>query len=105
MKIEQPTEAIEVVFTCSGQATGKMRNDLNVKMVEPMLEEFTFATDERPFHGGHATAPPLGVVHRWYDRMYHDPTPRFCKKNGRRNHRSSCRLQNCLAMDTKGSYL
>ena len=58
MKIEQPTEAIEVVFTCSGQATGKMRNDLNVKMVEPMLEEFTLATDEGPFHGGDATAPP-----------------------------------------------
>ena len=47
-----------VTFKCSGQATGKMRNDLNVRMVEPMEEHFTLATDEGPFHGGDATAPP-----------------------------------------------
>ena len=58
MTIEQPKNPTEVVFTCSGQATGKMRNDLDVKMIEPMLEEFTLATDEGPFHGGDATAPP-----------------------------------------------
>lgn len=58
MTIEQPKDPVEVVFTCSGQATGKMRNDLDVKMVRPMLEEFTLATDEGPFHGGDATAPP-----------------------------------------------
>lgn len=58
MSIEQPKDPLEVVFTCSGQATGKMRNDLKVKMVEPMEEEFTLATDEGPFHGGDASAPP-----------------------------------------------
>lgn len=58
MTVEQPKEAVEVVFTCTGQATGKMRNELDVKMVEPMLEEFTLATDEGPFHGGDASAPP-----------------------------------------------
>lgn len=58
MTIEQPKEPVEVVFTCTGQATGKMRNELDVKMVEPMLEEFTLATDEGPFHGGDASAPP-----------------------------------------------
>ena len=58
MTIEQPKGPLDVVFTCTGQATGKMRNDLSVKMIEPMLEEFTLATDEGPFHGGDASAPP-----------------------------------------------
>lgn len=58
MTIEQPKQPIDVVFTCSGQAVGKMRNELDVKMVEPMLETFSLATDEGPFHGGDATAPP-----------------------------------------------
>lgn len=58
MTIDQPKEPLEVVFTCSGKATGKMRNNLDVKMTEPMLEEFALATDEGPFHGGEASAPP-----------------------------------------------
>ena len=58
MTIEQPKDPVEVVFTCRGTATGKMRNELDVKMTQPMLEEFTLATDEGPFHGGDATAPP-----------------------------------------------
>ncbi|MEQ6249990.1 OsmC family protein [Sulfitobacter sp. HNIBRBA3233] len=49
----------EVVFDCHGDATGKMRNDLVVHMREPMLEgPFELATDEGPFHGGDASAPP-----------------------------------------------
>ncbi len=58
MTADQSKEPLEDVFTCSGIATGKMRNDLQIKMIEPMLEEFTLATDEGPFHGGDATAPP-----------------------------------------------
>lgn len=58
MTTEQPKDSIDVVFTCAGKATGKMRNDLDIKMVEPMLESFTMATDEGPFHGGDASAPP-----------------------------------------------
>jgi|TARA_B110000211_G_C14086885_1_gene557085 uncharacterized OsmC-like protein len=58
MTVDQPKEPLEVIFTCSGTAAGKMRNDLQVKMIEPMLEEFNLATDEGPFHGGDATAPP-----------------------------------------------
>ena len=56
--LAQPDHPLTVTFTCSGQATGKMRNDLEVRMVEPMEEHFTLATDEGPFHGGDATAPP-----------------------------------------------
>lgn len=52
-----PPRAV-VQFNCTGRATGKMRNELDVKMVQPMEEQFTLATDEGPFHGGDATAPP-----------------------------------------------
>ncbi|MEP4199161.1 MAG: OsmC family protein [Aliishimia sp.] len=58
MTIEQPKSPVDVVFTCSGKATGKMRNELDVKMLEPMVETFTLASDEGPFHGGDASAPP-----------------------------------------------
>lgn len=58
MTIEQPKDPLEVEFTCAGQATGKMRNELDVQMTRPMLESFTLATDEGPFHGGDASAPP-----------------------------------------------
>jgi len=58
MTVDQPKDPLTVTFTCNGQATGKMRNDLNVSMTEPMEEHFTLATDEGPFHGGDATAPP-----------------------------------------------
>ncbi len=55
---QQPDTVTAVVFECTGQATGKMRNDLDVRMVAPMHETFAMATDEGPFHGGDATAPP-----------------------------------------------
>lgn len=55
---EQPETPAVVRFDCTGTATGKMRNDLAVYMVEPMEEHFTLATDEGRFHGGDATAPP-----------------------------------------------
>jgi len=49
---------MQVRFDCRGVAVGKMRNDLSVSMVEPFNEQFELATDEGPFHGGDATAPP-----------------------------------------------
>ena len=58
MEVTQPKDPLTVTFTCSGQAVGKMRNDLDVRMTAPMEEHFTLATDEGPFHGGDATAPP-----------------------------------------------
>lgn len=47
-----------VQFDCHGQATGKMRNDLDVRMVKPFEERFELTTDEGAFHGGDASAPP-----------------------------------------------
>ena len=54
---EMPSEAV-VRFECTGTAVGKIRNELDVAMVEPSVERFKLATDEGPFHGGDATAPP-----------------------------------------------
>jgi uncharacterized OsmC-like protein len=54
---DMPEKAI-VQFDCRGIAVGKMRNDLEVKMVKPFKEAFEMATDEGAFHGGDATAPP-----------------------------------------------
>ncbi|MEP3247821.1 MAG: OsmC family protein [Sneathiella sp.] len=53
-----PSKA-QVQFDCLGQATGKMRNELDVMMKLPFEEgPFHMATDEGSFHGGEATAPP-----------------------------------------------
>ena len=54
---EMPARAV-VEFTCTGTAVGKMRNELDVRMVRPMRERFEMATDEGAFHGGDASAPP-----------------------------------------------
>ena len=43
---------------CTGTAVGKMRNALAVEMVRPFRETFQLASDEGPFHGGDASAPP-----------------------------------------------
>lgn len=47
----------DIVFEGVGKATGKMRNDISVNW-PAMDESFDLATDEGPFHGGDATAPP-----------------------------------------------
>lgn len=52
-----PQRAV-VRFDCTGRAVGKMRNELDVRMVQPMQEHFALATDEGAFHGGDASAPP-----------------------------------------------
>lgn len=54
---QMPPQAF-VQFDCHGTATGKMRNELEVAMVRPFEERFTLASDEGPFHGGDASAPP-----------------------------------------------
>ncbi len=56
-KVKADGRAI-VQFDCTGRAVGKMRNELDVRMVKPFVETFTLATDEGAFHGGDASAPP-----------------------------------------------
>lgn len=58
MDVAQPKDPLTVTFTCAGRAVGKMRNELDVAMTAPMVERFSMATDEGPFHGGEASAPP-----------------------------------------------
>ncbi|MEM7301422.1 MAG: OsmC family protein [Pseudomonadota bacterium] len=49
----------QVQFDCHGEATGKMRNELDVFMTQPFEEgPFKLASDEGSFHGGEASAPP-----------------------------------------------
>lgn len=48
----------QLEMTCTGTATGKMRNDLDIAFVRPITERFEMATDEGDFHGGDGTAPP-----------------------------------------------
>ena len=50
-------KSFEVIFTGTGRASGKMRNDIAVEW-PTMKERFELATDEGPFHGGDGTAPP-----------------------------------------------
>lgn len=57
-KIDAMPARARVRFDCHGTATGKMRNELAVTMVEPFEERLELASDEGPFHGGDATAPP-----------------------------------------------
>ena len=44
MTIEQPKEPVDVVFTCSGKATGKLLNEHDVKMVAQMQKTIPLAT-------------------------------------------------------------
>ncbi|MCB1389262.1 MAG: OsmC family protein [Rhodobacteraceae bacterium] len=48
-----------VEFDATGIATGKMRNELTVRMSHPFGEgPWEMATDEGSFHGGDSSAPP-----------------------------------------------
>ena len=51
---------IDLVLSASGRSTGKMRNEITVRMPKGPgnFEEFEMATDEGDFHGGDGTAPP-----------------------------------------------
>ena len=51
---------IDLKLSAVGRATGKMRNEITVRMPKGPggFEEFEMATDEGGFHGGDGTAPP-----------------------------------------------
>ena len=50
-------KTFDIIFEGTGTMSGKMRNDVKVHF-ETMNETYDLATDEGPFHGGDATAPP-----------------------------------------------
>ncbi len=51
-------QILDVKMTCSGLATGKMRNELEVFGSWNPDNPWKLATDEGAFHGGDGTAPP-----------------------------------------------
>ncbi len=51
-------KTFDVIIRCNGVATGKMRNETKIDIVEPFTESHELASDEGPFHGGDSTAPP-----------------------------------------------
>lgn len=50
--------SFNVIIRCNGVATGKMRNETRIDIVEPFTESHELASDEGPFHGGDGSAPP-----------------------------------------------
>lgn len=46
-----------VVFDASGSITGKMRNEMVVRVTDPEEHSWEMASDEYAFHGGDGTAP------------------------------------------------
>ncbi len=50
-------KTFDIIFEGTGTMSGKMRNDVKVHF-GTMNETYDLATDEGPFHGGDATAPP-----------------------------------------------
>lgn len=55
----EEVKTFDVVFKLKAHSVGKMRNEITGQMTSPVLDdEFHFATDEGPFHGGDQSAPP-----------------------------------------------
>ena len=50
-------KTFDIIFEGTETMSGKMRNDVKVHF-ETMNETYDLATEEGPFHGGDATAPP-----------------------------------------------
>lgn len=50
-------KTFQVAFDCDARAVGKMRCEMDVRLVHPEKLEWEFASDEYGFHGGDGTAP------------------------------------------------
>jgi uncharacterized OsmC-like protein len=54
---DQDLKTFEVVFDCDARAVGKMRCEMDVRLLVPEKLEWQMASDEYAFHGGDGTAP------------------------------------------------
>ena len=54
---DQDIKTFEVKFDCDARAVGKMRCEMDVRMLHPEKLEWEFASDEYGIHGGDGTAP------------------------------------------------
>ena len=54
---DQDIKKFKVVFDCDARAVGKMRCEMDVRLLHPEKIQWEFASDEYGFHGGDGTAP------------------------------------------------
>jgi uncharacterized OsmC-like protein len=54
---DQDLKSFEVIFECDARAVGKMRCEMDVRLLVPEQLEWEFASDEYGYHGGEGTAP------------------------------------------------
>jgi uncharacterized OsmC-like protein len=54
---DQDIKKFRVVFDCDARAVGKMRCEMDVRLLYPEKMQWEFASDEYSFHGGDGTAP------------------------------------------------
>ena len=50
-------KTFEVIFDCDARAVGKMRCEMDVRLLHPEKLEWQMASDEYGFHGGDGSAP------------------------------------------------
>ncbi len=55
--VDQDIKTFEVIFECDARAVGKMRCEMDVRLLGPEQLEWEFASDEYGHHGGEGTAP------------------------------------------------
>ncbi len=55
--MSEEIKKFDVVFECDAVNPGRMRTDMQVRMLEPDPFECELATDEMGFHGGDGSAP------------------------------------------------
>lgn len=54
---DQDVKTFDVIFECDARAVGKMRCEMDVRLMHPEILEWQFASDEYGFHGGDGSAP------------------------------------------------
>lgn len=54
---EDDVKTFDVAFECDATGVGKMRCEMDVRLVVPQVIEWEMASDEYGFHGGDGTAP------------------------------------------------
>ena len=70
-----------LIIESVGKAVGKMRNEVDVNIVEPYSKSFEIASDEGVFHGGDETAPsPLSYLAAAHVTCYMTQVRAFAKR-------------------------
>ncbi|MEK9832582.1 MAG: hypothetical protein VW453_08305, partial [Rhodospirillaceae bacterium] len=54
---EDDVKSFDVAFECDATGVGKMRCEMDVRLMVPEVIEWEMASDEYGFHGGDGSAP------------------------------------------------